>query len=706
MFTGVAVMHFFYVFLYETDLFTVIFCLVGIAMLTCQYLGRRSLLAIASCLSCIAVSVQLACLLLSHFEAPRDLITRLVPRSVLDISVVYEPSGMIVLLSILLWLSTVALGSRAMEGEWGFVVKESLYEIRVLLDKFYFYLCWIFIFTFSVVNDNPSIIKFLLMLFFAFGRWSKPIFDKIRIPFLIFNVAYLALQLVAHIAPWDDPDKSYYPYLKYIGLFFSGGGKPTKAERNMSLVWQLVVVFLGVVNSKFYEQHVTPVKFELMGPVQIYNALAALLHHLLPILIQISLCTSTLFNPSIFGWFSYVVMVIVNYQPHILHSSSGVITFIFNICFIAQYLLYLGWPTAFVGHFWSSVDSVPDDNKARVIDWLRFLGIYDVTTSALVSNCISAYIFTFYLTWHNEPVDYEKRFRDLKVILKAIIRWYTTYVFEIMMVLNMAVNSMIDTFDGLCFFILTGTLLVVSLFHGYSKEKTLQVMSLGTFGVIAMRALSRMPVFVESGIGRYVREAFDVPFKGDSNFEMLWVVVYGLERVSIHILQCNLYLECDDGHQRHLSYRFIRARQLRVLVRLDQELAVSRAPRPEDVGPALTKVIGVRQTIGYEGDESIFQKIRNHVWFPLFDQFIRLVGGTLSLNQEAGINVLTLQSLHRITKKLLREGSRERSEAEPKEITFIRRLHRHFSGSCNRCRILLGRQLCGAVASHSAFAIS
>jgi hypothetical protein len=212
------------------------------------------------------------------------------------------------------------------------------------------------------------------------------------------------------------------------------------------------------------------------------------------------------------------------------------------------------------------------------------------------------------LTWHNEPVDYEKRFRDLAVILKAIVRWYTTYVFEIMMVLNMAVNSMIDTFDGLCFFILTGVLLLVSLFHGYSKEKTLQVMSLGTFGVIAMRALSRMPVFVESGIGRYVREAFDVPFNEGSDFEMLWIVVYGLERVSIHILQCNLYLECDNANQRHLSYRFIRARQLRVLVRLDQELAVSRAPQPDDIGPALIKVIRDRETIRYKGDNSIFRR--------------------------------------------------------------------------------------------------
>jgi hypothetical protein len=176
MFAAVAVMHFFYMFLYETDVFVMIFCLVGIAMLTCQYLGRRSLLAIACCLSCIAVSVQLACLLLSHFEGPRDLITRLVPKSVVDISEVREPSGMIVLLAILLWLSTVALNSRGMESEWSFVVKESLYEIRVLLDRFYFYLCWIFIFAFSVVNSNPSVIKFILMLLFAFGRWSKPIF--------------------------------------------------------------------------------------------------------------------------------------------------------------------------------------------------------------------------------------------------------------------------------------------------------------------------------------------------------------------------------------------------------------------------------------------------------------------------------------------------------------------------------------------------
>ena len=117
------------------------------------------------------------------------------------------------------------------------------------------------------------------------------LFWKIRIPFLLFNILYLIAQFVAHIGGWDDPTQSYYGKMNYIGMYFAAppDGKPTNSQRNLSVAWQLVVIFLGVINAKPYTRHVPPAKFENLVTTRIYNAICSTLHHWLPIIIQISL---------------------------------------------------------------------------------------------------------------------------------------------------------------------------------------------------------------------------------------------------------------------------------------------------------------------------------------------------------------------------------------------------------------------------------
>ena len=696
----VAVLHILYVFAYETSIYSVLFLIVGILMLTCQYLGKLGWVAFACCLSCIVVSFQLCVMLLSHFDDARNLIASLVPETVVNVSQIYEPSSEIVLLAVILFLSTIAFGSSPKNKE-NFLLDNILYEARVILDLFYFYLCWIFIFAFSIVNNNPSFIKFLLMLFFAFGRWSSPIFWKIRIPFLLFNILYLIAQFVTHIGGWDDPSQPYYGKMNYIGMYFAAppDGKPSISERNISVAWQLVVVFLGVINAKPYTRHVPPPKFEKMLGTRIYNALCSTLHHWLPIIIQISLCTSTLFNPSIFGWFSFIVMIIVNFKPKILNSGANIITLIFNICFIAQYLLYLGFPKAIFNKDWSAMDYFDKNNESHykfVEDWLTWLGIYNVKTQALTSNCISAYIFTFYLTWHNAFVDYDLRYHNLPVIIRAFVDWFTRYVFEIMFVLIMIVNTMIDTVDGFLFYILNSALFTAALFRGYSKRKTLRVMSIGTFVVIALRLLSRMPIFSEKDIGKWAREAFDLPFQSSSRFETLWIIVYALQRLAIHIIQSPIYNDCSEKHVKHMAFKFIRSRQLRIIEKLDQEILTEkhknelsqiRSMAEQNVDEMVanlkrqdTQMLGKvesKSLSSFQTDEkkSVWQQISEWVIYPITDNFIKIVAQSENLNSEAGMNVLTLQTLSIIMKKMLRSYAQGTDFVpEGKEFEFLQKL--------------------------------
>jgi hypothetical protein len=339
-------------------------------------------------------------MLLSHFDGPRNLITTLIPKTVLDISVVVEPNGEVILLAIILFLSTIAFKTSP-AGQIPFFLENVLYELREIMDRFHFYFYWIFVFMFSIVNDNPSLIRFLLMVFFALGKLSRPVLWKIRFWFMLFNICYLVSQFVVQIGGWDDPaTNKHFGLLRYIGFIF-GSGKPSLAARNMSIVYQLLVAFVGLINLRDFDRRVPSPRFEAYLPIRIYNAICALLHHCMPLLIQISLCTSTLFNPSIFGWFSYVIMIIVNYVPSVLDNWADLITFLFNICFLIQYLLFLGWPDDIFGGGFNIMNKLPDsyspEQRRFVLDWLKWAGVYDVTTTALVSNCISAMIFTFYL---------------------------------------------------------------------------------------------------------------------------------------------------------------------------------------------------------------------------------------------------------------------------------------------------------------------
>ncbi|OHT17507.1 hypothetical protein TRFO_02545 [Tritrichomonas foetus] len=678
IFVIVAALHLLYMFLYETSIFSLLFLIVGIAMLISQYIGNKPGLAFACCLSCIVVSFQIVVFLLSHFDNARNLITSVIPKSVVDISHIYGPSVEIALLAGILFLSTIAFNTKPSK-EMNYFVSSVLYEARWILDNFYFYLCWIFIFLFSIVNENATFIKFLIMLFFSFGRWSAPLFRKIRIAFLIFNILYLCAQFVFHIFDLDDPTSSYYGILEYIGFYFTSPNKPTMTERNLSVAWQLIVILFGIVNSKGYEHKTPDPRFEALFSTRIYNAFCAMLHHWLPIIIQISLCISTLFNPSFFGWFSFVIMVLVNYKESAMQKGANLITLIFNICFMVQYLLFLGFPEAIFHTNFNAMDEIRKkgysaETEDFIEQWLRWTGVYDVRIAALTSNCVSSFFFTFYLTFKDTFVDYPLRFNELPDLWKHIITLFTTYVYEIMFSLILIIGSCIKTIDGFLFFVLSSCLFLVSLLTNYPKFKALNIMSIATFVVIGLRLLSRLPVFTEEGIASWIKTAFDLPFQGDSGSENLWIVIYALERLTIHIMKADIYKECSEFHEKKLSYRFIRSRQLALLEQIDQdilnekhELEISqiKSMTSSNVEQMMDSLRGNDNSIMGRAELMSTTTIliqKENKWYSWFYNIykacayktIRLLAGSLHLNSEAGINVLTLETVNILMKKILR----------------------------------------------------
>lgn len=700
IFVIVGALHFLYVLLYDTDLFSLLFTLVGIGMWISQYLGHRILCAVASCLSCIMVTFQLGLKYLTHFDGPRNLIGALLERwqgRVYNVSKIVEPSGEIVLLGFILFLSTVAFNSNP-SREKGFIARNILYEGRMLLHMFFHYVSWIFTFLFAICNDYPSFLKLIVFLPFALGRFSVRVFAALRIPFIILQLALLCGQFIVQLGGFDDPSGAAYPWLRYLGLFF--GGIPTHAERNVSLFYQLCLVFSAIVNTGGFDHRALEPEWEDLLPVRIYNAFAAFLHFCLPLIVQISLCVSAFINPSVFGLMFFVVMVMVTFFPSLIRAGGSQITFAFNICMLAQYLMYLGWPIGiFSDTRWnvlSNTQFASDESRERTIEWLMWLGIYEVRQAALVTNCISMFFFTLDLDFRRRDIDYEYRFKVLPHPLRALSRLVTVYIFEIMMTFILCFTYLIETLDGLFFFILTGCLFMLSMFYEYPRDEVIRIMSIGTFCAIAMHLLSRLPIFTESGIGRNVQKAFDLPFQGESNSEVPWIVVYALGRLLSHIMRSDMFKRMSEEHERHLAYRFIRARQIRRLTAIDVEILQHRhdheleqvrelsSQTPEEMIASLHRTEGVFARIESKTTQSIMsssldRSFSQTIWLtivqPFIDHFFKIFAQTFSLNSEAGINISTLESLTQVLDNELEVVASGRTYLpEPAERNFLRSL--------------------------------
>jgi hypothetical protein len=173
---------------------------------------------------------------------------------------------------------------------------------------------------------------------------------------------------------------------------------------------------------------------------------------------------------------------------------ANLLMMIFNACFLARYILYLGFPVAIAKTTFNVMDSAHVSRADFNIDWPKWARVHDVSTGALVSNCISTMIF--YLDWYNAIVDSDRRFNMLTIPVKALVRPLTTDCFELLIMLSLIVSYIIDMIDGMLFFVLTASLMMVSIFHESPKANMLQIMS-----IVTDCAAPRLahPVFADTG---------------------------------------------------------------------------------------------------------------------------------------------------------------------------------------------------------------
>lgn len=323
-----AILHFIYVFVYDTNIFTLLYVIIGIGIICGVLANSQSCTIAMEMLSSIFVSCQIVILLMSHFEDMRNLVCSIIPYpSIIDIRHIEEhPTSRSFVLAAILFVSSIASRSGPLPPKKKLTNADHLFfEIKQISKNFYFYLTWIFVFGFSVVNSYPTFIKFLLSCIFVFGRFSQSFFDTIRIGFLVFSVIYLGCQV-----GWEV----FYPYIKgtfrdysiYLGLFLDDTFPLTKRQRNGPIGWQLAYILISAINIKRDPPRAQDEKFEKLLPVRIYNAICALLHYFLPVFVEISLCISCLSNPSIFGYLSVSLpnaWKSITTAPHLILMDFG-----------------------------------------------------------------------------------------------------------------------------------------------------------------------------------------------------------------------------------------------------------------------------------------------------------------------------------------------------------------------------------------------
>ena len=178
-------------------------------------------------------------------------------------------------------------------------------------------------------------------------------------------------------------------------------------------------------------------------------------------------------------------MILVNLNPEILARKSKLFSRLFNICLVIQYLLYLGYPPKIFGEKFDVMDKMPksmsENTKNLIRNFLIWAGVYQIKEKTLIANCISSFVFTFYLHWSYFFVDYNNRFQVLSPLLKSFINFIVSYIFEIIIMVILLITIRLNTITSILFFILLTTLLMKTIFYDYSKTKAIAIISYGIF---------------------------------------------------------------------------------------------------------------------------------------------------------------------------------------------------------------------------------
>jgi hypothetical protein len=211
--------------------------------------------------------------------------------------------------------------------------------------------------------------------------------------------------------------------------------------------------------------------------------------------------------------------------------------------------------------------------------------------------------------------------------------------------------------------------------------------------------LSRLPIFPSSDFVKIVKQAFDLPFGSRSISDAKWVFIFLLLRLCEHIMNTKLYEQTDNALKEHSGFRFIRERQLRIIERLDQEIVVTK--RNIEIGTVSEEAIpepgfvraeqsGCDLPLSIEEFRTWGGSFLRKFWHHFLQFFVNAASSSFYINDEPGLNVLTLESVSVLMKRTLTHLKTTNEIAlESREVEFLKALPPSFGRQFSSLRQLV-----------------
>jgi hypothetical protein len=423
---GIAILQCSYTFAFKISLFSLVYLLAGIAGFAGQIMQLRWLEIATVLVTGLSGAVQLCLYLQTHLGIQRNFLGALFAPEFVDLRHIIQPTLEMFIIGLILFLNSMVLRLKRRADAYD-SYRKYLVEAVDFFREFYHYIAWGIMFGFSVAHSYPTLIKFAWVVAFSICcLLRRPVRTLPTVVIVVLLIHIFCQYLFAFF--WRNGSERFVRVCSYIGVYFQK--EENQFGHRIPLAFCLTLVIISIM-ARFREgiQHYISPEFEQLIVIRIYRAVYALSHRFLPIFVDLMLFIATMYNPSIFGWFSFCVLVISVTKNNFMENQAGVVGILFVICFLVQYLLFLGYPGGiFADHdCWAIVTS--DTKRYR---WFLFFGIYDVELSAMLSNFLCAWICLFSRQfWKSGLINSQQRFQALPFGLRRFVQAVTGHIYEI-----------------------------------------------------------------------------------------------------------------------------------------------------------------------------------------------------------------------------------------------------------------------------------
>ena len=712
-----TVCNFVYVFLFDIQIFSIIYLITGLMILGFQCLHMNLMRTLSIMINLITLSIHLSIYNLTRYEYIRTFFVSHVPSSIINIDQTFTDDSEIIVLSIMLFLSSIVFrGAQSLENNK--IITSILFEFQKVNQTFYFYISWIFIYFFSLANQYPTILKLLILVLYSIGPFSSKLFYKNKFLLVIFFSVLIIIQFLSHLFFSNFSDDTL-KILHYLGVAFTEQ-KLTNGQKNSSLIWQLLNLIVIILSSPKVSKLKKRDRIVNKTLKSYVSGIWAIIHYFMPQLAQISFFVVTSFNGTILSLITYIFILIRMRFRIFFQKIFPLWLVIITICFLVQYLLYIPFPyEAFGVQHWSFFNYISPQNINVAKKWFEFLGLYSIKPSSLATNFTAMIVSTFYLQYYKKKKNDKKQYDKLPNFLRIMCDFFVSYIFEICYTFILVLAACSGKSDGLFFFITGFVFFFTALLFESNKKAALAFVRNYIHIITFLRTLSRLPVFVDNNATRFVIMLFDLPMSGYSQSVNYWILMFTLYQICVHVMQSDIYLYIEERNMKRLAYRFIRDRQLKIIEKLDQEIIVKMRAQEikafsihntnsnsettymnflSDSRSDLFRVESQSTLLSHENPiESSkikwYTKFYNSFILPQIFRFCRILMMTLPINQEAGINVLTLESLTLLLKRCLSYYENDQEfYLEERERQFLLSLPPSFSYQFSSLYFIIEKQ--------------